>query len=355
MKTKDYKKLIVGVLFLSFFFACQKQDILPEGNTQGIEESTRLTTTNSTNGILVVANRSAGTFSLFNAQDGKKIRNIKLPNPMAEPTYVVHNSMLKELYVADFANKAVWIYNSRSFSPKGKLNVGEGAFHMWLNKEKQQLWVNNIQSKTTSVVLLRTRRILKTLRLPKSLQDKAEQHDVVISEDGNVAYVTVLLGSTKSLIFAYDTSSLKVIRKVSVGGDAHLFTKGNRVYVPVQNSDRLVEFDLRLNRKRTIRIPSAHGITGNSKFLYVTGIENRKVFVVNRSSFKVINVLKTNFDTPHNVVVNLHGNRLLVSYSGTNSNSVTIHNLKDGIFSGKPISGISGSNPFGVAFVSSPK
>ncbi len=328
MKIIKKLNLLAILVFIGLSFSsCEKDDPVSE-NFESLDTNTK--SISFSNSKFLVANRNAGTLSLFNANTAKKIRSINIPGN-AQPTYIATNK-INEIYVADFERGFVWVYKKDNFELTGKIKVQKGAFHMWFNKKGKQLWVNNIISKTTSVIDLTSYKVIKNLKLPANISQDAEQHDVVISEDGRRAYVTVLIGDQKSLVFMYDTSTLKLLKKVTVGGDAHLFTFKNKVYVPVQNANRLIEFNLNLDRKRTITLSSAHGITGNDKYLFVTSIKDKKVTILDRKTLKKSDVLDTQFDTPHNVAITDNGKRLIISFSGANSKKATIWKIENGKF-----------------------
>ncbi|MBQ0734131.1 YncE family protein [Aquimarina celericrescens] len=335
--------LLIILVFISFsYIACEKEDPIKENfESRDIKEKS----IQISNSKFLVANRNIGTLSLFNANNAKKIRNINIPGN-AQPTYIATNQT-NEIYVADFERGLVWVYRKDNLELTGRIKVEKGSFHMWFNKNRNQLWVNNIISKTTSVIDLTLYKVIKNLKLPTNISRDAEQHDVVISEDGRRAYVTVLIGDQKSLIFMYDTDNLKLLRKVTVGGDAHLFTIKNRVYVPVQNANRLVVFDLNLDRKCTIPLSSAHGITGNDQYLFVTSIKDKKVTILDRKTLKRSDVLNTQFETPHNLAITDSGKRLIISFSGANSRKATIWKIENGKFKQSFVTN-SGLNPFGV-------
>lgn len=116
-----------------------------------------------------VANRGDGTVTIYNADTQNRFKTIDLSMDNAAPTYVVYSKERDLLYVADFNNMAITVHETVNFDEIGKIDVGNGAFHMWLNDRTDQLWVNNIVDKTTSVVDLNTETEVATLDLPSEI------------------------------------------------------------------------------------------------------------------------------------------------------------------------------------------
>ncbi len=303
--------------------------------------------------FFLVANRGSSTITVFDANTTEFITEITLPDEGAQPTYLAHSRRNNSVYVGDFANKKVVYYDADTFEVQGEIPIEEGAFHMWINERVNQLWINNIVSKSTSVIDLKTNTVIKNLGLPTDeipeLTENAVQHDVVISPSGFAAYVTILDGPDTSYVVMYNTRTLEYIKHEVVGGDGHLLPVGPRLYVPAQNANNITVFS-RFNLTRLGEIPynSAHGITNSRKFVFTTGIADNKIGVIGRFGNRVISEIETEFNVPHNLAVNRRGNILFLSHSGGSATKVVFYKVRRNGTLTKLSDFDSGTNPFGV-------
>jgi len=179
---------------------------------------------------------------------------------------------------------------------------------------------------------------------------EAVQHDVVLSTDGSKAFVTILDGESKSYIAMYDTETLLFEKSVEIGGDGHLLPVGDKIYAPAQNGNSVTVFgDDDLMEIDDVMFSSAHGIIASDDFVFVTGIADKKIGVINPSeNNKVIADIDTDFNTPHNLAVSSDGKTLMVSHSGGMATKVVFYSVaEDGKLS-KLSEADSGTNPFGV-------
>ncbi len=355
MKTiKFLYTLMAFAAIILIIFSCEQEPVNDPPISQEFENGSKV----QVHDLLLVANRESGTISIINAKTMKKVRQIKLPKSNAQPTYLAFSKKRNQLYVGDFATQSIWVYRAENFKLEGRIPIQKGAFHMWVNDRIDQLWVNNIISKTISVIDLNSYKALKTIALPTKKQipritKNAVQHDVVISPRGDRAFVTILDGPSRSYVAVYDTQTLRLRASAAVGGDAHTFISDNRLYVPVQNNNKIVVFDVSdgLKRVSALSLESAHGITANKDFLIVTGIQSNRIKVFNKKSGKAVENIKTQFNTPHNVTVNKDGTTLLVSHSDKQSMKSVLYRIAP---TGKlKLSKIinTGKNPFGVVSV----
>ena len=352
------KKLILGVLSLSLlYYSCQTEELSSENENQteelSAEEQQKFSQYIGGFKYFLVANRGSGTVTVFDAKSTEFVKEITLPDSTAQPTYLAHSRRNNSFYVGDFANQKVVYYNARTFEKEGEIAIDEGAFHLWANDFVGQLWVNNIVSKTTSVIDLRSNTVINTLPLPTAeipqLTENAVQHDVTISLNGRFAYVTILDGADLSYVVQYDTRTQKYIKHETVGGDAHLLATIRDLYVPSQNSSELTVFDSRkLVKKDNIEFPSTHGVAGSFKYVFTTGIADQKVGVINRFTNEVVSSIESPFAVPHNVATNFRANILFLAHSGAQQNMVSFFDVsRKGEISLKS-SYPSGLNPFGV-------
>jgi len=343
---KSLFTLLFGVFALCFF-SCEKE-ISTKNLDANIEKSK-----NSKANHFLVANRGSGTVSIFNDPEQDPIVELSLPGEGAQPTYLAYSNKNKSFYVGDFANSKVYYYDSKKFSLQGEIEIEQGAFHMWINDKIAQLWVNNIVSKTSSVIDLNSNEVIMTLGLPTteipSLTENAVQHDVVLSDDGSSAFVTVLDGPDKSYIVMYDTKSLQYQNHIEVGGDAHLLPVGKNLFIPTQNANEIVVASISdLSIIKRIPYPSAHGITASNKYVFVTGISDNKIGVIDSKKLGLVSEITTEFNVPHNVAVSNNGKKLFLAHSGGSATKSVFYNVSAQGALEKISDYDTGLNPFGV-------
>ncbi|WP_109438741.1 YncE family protein [Aquimarina sp. AU119] len=350
------KKIFLVLVFSAFIFnSCEKEPVERESNAlENLDtEANGKFGYYGNNNYFLVANRGASTVSIFNGRTTEFVEEITLPDEGAQPTYLAYSRYNNSFYVGDFTNRKLVYYDASSFEFQGEIEIEEGAFHMWINDYAGQLWVNNIVSKSTSVIDLRTNTVLQNLPLPNDeipeLTENAVQHDVTISPSGYAAYVTVLDGPDKSYVVMYNTRTLEYIKHEVVGGDAHLLPVGGKLYVPAQNANTLTVFS-RFNLRKLGEIPfsSTHGISNNRRFVFTTGIADNKIGVIDRFRNKVISEIDTDFNTPHNLAVNRRGDILFLAHSGGSATKVVFYKIRRNGMLKKLSDFDSGLNPFGV-------
>lgn len=339
------------------FNSCETEQVIAE-ETEALKETTEAedlfkTERHRNKRYFMVANRGSSTLSVFNSRNTNYIQDIALPDKGAQPTYLAHSRRNNAVYVGDFANQKVVYYDDSSFDMLGEIAIQEGAFHMWINDHANQLWVNNIVSKTTSVIDLYSNTVIANIALPfneiPELTENAVQHDVTISPSGYAAYVTILDGPDTSYVVMYRTSNLEYLRHEVVGGDAHLLPVGRKLYVPSQNAGEITALNrFNLNEVAQIPFPSAHGIANSSRFVFATGIADNKIGVINRYSNQLVSEIDTDYSTPHNLAVNKNGRVLFLAHSGGTATKVVFYRVRGNGSLHKISDYDSGLNPFGV-------
>ncbi|MEW7279847.1 hypothetical protein ABW636_14735 [Aquimarina sp. 2201CG1-2-11] len=345
------------ILFIAIGFiaalqnSCQNEELLnPEESIEIIDKQNSYSKE-----YFLVANRGSGTISVFDAKTTRFIRNIKLPDSNAEPTYLAHSKTHNRLYVGDFANKKILYFNAKNFRLKGEIKIKKGALHMALNKQANQLWVNNIISKKTTIIDLNSNSVIKNIKLPfdkiKRLTTNAVQHDITINPVGKKAYISILDGLNKSYIVAYDTKTFKYIDHKVVGGGARLLSVKSKLYVSSKEDNKLSVFrNQNLNLISNIPFKSAHGIASSDDYIFTTGIKNNKLAVIDRKNNRIISRKNTAYGRPHNLAVNSNGNRLFVSHSDPNATQVVFYKVKRNGTLQKISQYDSGLNPYGVLY-----
>lgn len=309
--------------------------------------------------FFIVANRGSHNITIFDARTNNKVEDVELPAQDADPTYLVYSLERDRLYVGDFKNKEVVVFDPDDFSVTAQIAIGAGAFHMAINDRIDQLWVNNIVDKTTSVIDVSMNTVIQTIGLPSelSLTAGAVQHDVVISHNGKYAYVTVLdtnqEGTPVSYLVQYDTDDFSYVNSIQFGGDGHLAVSEGRVFALSQNAGEVKELNFEtLDEKATISFEGSHGVALTGKRLYVTGLPVKTLGVIHTSTRQVLGSIVTNFNVPHNLAVNEAGDKLFLSHSGPAETHVGFYDIskKDPVPS-LILETEAGTNPFGVGYM----
>jgi len=307
-------------------------------------------------GFFAIANRTSGTVSIYNSKSLDKTAEIVLPDEDAAPTYVVHSEEKQLLYISDFNTQKVWVYNTPELEFVNSFPIEAGGFHMWGSDRTDQLWVNNIVSKTTSVINTNSGETLATLPLEVDgieFEEDAAQHDVIISSNGRFAYVSVFSQTGANYVIQYNTSNFKVMNIEEVGGDPHLSANRRNLFILSQDDANIKEYRF-ANLKPTGKmasIPNAHGVTprGN-RSLFITNISGRQIATYDVESGTTTSTVDASASAgvSHNVAFGKKGRTL----ASTNSGGTTVDFFKanrDGELTLLQTDE-SGGNPFGLVY-----
>lgn len=338
-----------GLLLILIIWSCQ-QDEYAITDQDPVEK-----TLSYTNGdrYFVVANRGSSSISIYSAQNAEFIANAMLPDKGAQPTYLAHSSHNKSIYVGDFSTNKVIIYDDQNFSVKSEIAIDQGPFHMSINEVTGQLWVNTIISKTTTVIDLKSNRIVATLSLPVNeipeLTSAAVQHDVVLSANGKKAFVTILDEPELTYLLTYDTSNFKYLGHQLLAGDAHIYATPDKFYVASQLNNLLTVFNSD-GSKKLAELPhsSAHSIIGSFRHLFITGISDATIGIYDKRRNQLLDKVDTDFPVPHNISINKKGSILCVSHSGTTATRISFYTVTRSGQITKLTDHESGLDPFGV-------
>jgi|GEM_PF-3008107 len=337
---KKTKTIGILLLLITFIAGCKKDDEMPDPEPMDME-------------YFLVANRGSSTVTVFDAESLLKTHDITLPSTGAQPTYLAFSNERGLFYVGDFANQEVLAYDANDFTLKHTIAIQEGVFHMWSNDMADQLWVNNIVSKTTSVIDLTNHTVVQTMGLPGDeidLSPDAGQHDVILSTNGNYAYITILDGADVSYVVQYSTNDFSYMRHVMIGGDAHLMIDGDKLFAAAQNGNEISVFSQSdLSMIDNISVDGPHGVAVNEDYFFTAALPEKSLGVINLSNYQVVNNVATDYDNPHNIVTNDSGNRLFLSHSGPSATKVVFYEISGSMLS-KLEEHDSGTNPFGVLY-----
>lgn len=315
-------------------------------------------------GTFVTANRLSGTISVVSATDGNVLATHALPQSASdntpEPMYVVYVALNNSVLVGDRANDRVVAFDAADYSVLGTAPAGDGVFHMWVSGTGRQLWVNNDVDNTTSVIDPVSLSTIATVPMPADLvASGGKPHDVVVSQAGREAYVSMLGLAGSDYVVQFETSAFTEVRRAAVGQDPHVSVNRNDglLYVAAQNSNVLTVLDrTSFDHVTDIAIPGAHGLgmSRNGNHLYVTNLPGGGtdgLFTIDTRGLGLVgNPTDTPFPVPHNVAVSSNGRRVAVTHSGGTADKLSLYLVEKGAPS-LLASATVGLNPFGIAFV----
>jgi DNA-binding beta-propeller fold protein YncE len=117
-------------------------------------------------------------------------------------------------YVADLFRGGLWLYSAADFHRIGFLRTGAGAHGMYPSRDARVLYVSNRGAGTISVVSFTTRRVVGTWTLPGGGSPDMGG----VSADGRVLWLS---GRYDAVVYAIDTRTGRLIRKIAVGFAPH--------------------------------------------------------------------------------------------------------------------------------------
>jgi DNA-binding beta-propeller fold protein YncE len=318
----------------------------------------------STAGKIVVADRASSTATVIDIATDTVAATLDFPaadNP-AEPMYVWYSPAGHRFFIGDRANDRVVAFDANTLEPVAEAPAGMGVFHMWGSAPKGQLWVNNDVEKTTSVIDVWTLETIATVPTPADLVVMGgKPHDVILSPEGDYAYVTVLgVDGPMDWVVQYDTTTFLEIGRAPVGDDPHLSVtlRNNDLYVPCQGDGSVYVLDRdTLAPVTVLAVPGAHGagLTFTGRYFYATNISGGGVdalWTIDTDTNQVVgSPVDAPYAAPHNIAVTGNGQKLYVTHSGMND-KVSVYQM----FGDDPMpvyvgEVTTGDNPFGLAWV----
>jgi DNA-binding beta-propeller fold protein YncE len=116
-------------------------------------------------------------------------------------------------YVADMMANGVWKVDGRRLKVIGFLPTGRGAHGLYPSRDAKDLYVSNRSAGTISVVSFATGKVVATWRIPGGSPDMGG-----VSADGNTLWLS---GRYNGEVYAIDTRTGRLIRRISVGAGPH--------------------------------------------------------------------------------------------------------------------------------------
>ena len=116
-------------------------------------------------------------------------------------------------YVADMMSDGVWKVDGHRLRVIGFLPTGGGAHGLYPSRDARLLFVSNRGAGTVSVVSFATRKVVATWRVPGGSPDMGG-----VSADGKTLWLS---GRYDGEVYAIDTSTGRLIRRIKVGTGPH--------------------------------------------------------------------------------------------------------------------------------------
>src|SRR4051794_2195402 len=120
----------------------------------------------------------------------------------------------KVFYVADMNSGGVWLVDADRLRVLRFLRTGAGAHGLYVSRDANDLYVTNRAEGSISVVSFRTRRIVKTWRIPGGGSPDMGN----VSADGKVLWLS---GRYNGVVYAVSTVSGKLLARIAVGAGPH--------------------------------------------------------------------------------------------------------------------------------------
>jgi DNA-binding beta-propeller fold protein YncE len=142
----------------------------------------------------------------------KLVRTVPLPAG-SSPQDVKLSPDGRVFYVADLYHGGLWEFDARTFARIGFLRTGAGAHGLYPSRDARFLYVSNRSAGTVSVVSFASRRVVHTWSIPGGSPDMGG-----VSASGHVLWLS---GRYDAQVYAIDTVSGRVIRRIPVGAAPH--------------------------------------------------------------------------------------------------------------------------------------
>ena len=137
-----------------------------------------------------------------------------LPRSFSVPQDVRSAPDGRIFYVADLAAGGLWEVRPAPFGVIGFIHTGAGAHGLVVSRNGKELYVANRNAGSVSVVSFRTRKVVRTWRLPGG--GSPDMGDV--SVNGRVLWLS---GRYNAEVYAIDTRNGRLLARIPVGASPH--------------------------------------------------------------------------------------------------------------------------------------
>jgi YVTN family beta-propeller protein len=162
---------------------------------------------------MLVSCEFAARMVVINVPAERTVRTINLPS-QASPQDVKLSPDGRVFYVADLNYGGVWLINARTMRRMGFIHTGAGAHGLYPSRGARFLFVSNRGQGTISVISFARRRVVGTWTIPGGGSPDMGG----VSANGNVLWLS---GRYDAVVYAINTRTGKLIKKVPVGDEPH--------------------------------------------------------------------------------------------------------------------------------------
>jgi YVTN family beta-propeller protein len=120
----------------------------------------------------------------------------------------------KFFYVADMERGGVWVLTADRLEKAAFIPTGDGAHGLYVSRNARDLYVSNRMGGSVSVISFARRRVIDTWRIPGGGSPDMGG----VSADGKVLW---LAGRYNAVVYAFNTTTGKVIAEIPVGSGPH--------------------------------------------------------------------------------------------------------------------------------------
>lgn len=161
---------------------------------------------------MLVSCEFAARMILVDVPNERVVRTMNLPVG-ASPQDVKLSPDGRFFYVADLTYGGLWKLSARSYRRVAFIRTGAGAHGLYPSRDATELYVSNRSAGTISVLSFSSGRVVATWAIPGGSPDMGG-----VSADGRVLWLS---GRYDAAVYAIDTRSGRLIRRISVGLGPH--------------------------------------------------------------------------------------------------------------------------------------
>jgi YVTN family beta-propeller protein len=162
----------------------------------------------------IVSCEFSGDLLKVDTEQQRVVAALHLPSRMAMPQDVKVSPDGKTWYIADMQNSGLWILHDDRFAAPTFLPTGEGAHGLYVSRDSKRLFITNRGEGTVSVLDFATNTLIAKWKIP----GHATPDMGGISADGRTLWLS---GRYVNVVYAIDTTTGKLIRRIPVGGEPH--------------------------------------------------------------------------------------------------------------------------------------
>jgi DNA-binding beta-propeller fold protein YncE len=163
--------------------------------------------------LALVSCEFAGRMVVVDLRRERVVRGIDLKTG-AMPQDVKLSPDGRTFYVADMASNGVWLIDARLMRKERFQPTGRGAHGLYPSRDAKLLYVSNRAAGTITLISFRTRRPVRTWRLPGGGSPDMGG----VSADGRVLWLS---GRYDSEVYAISTSTGRLLHRIPVGRGPH--------------------------------------------------------------------------------------------------------------------------------------